>query len=208
VLALVLVYSGIGYFTGAVPFPVEPRGDICAGDLCGAMGSVGDRGRAAAELRNTLPTSREYSSSGDNPSRARDDISWRATCQVYGDGDLLLYTHAELGWDADARTWLDHQRPRADLVDEEGKPARFQAGSAAILMHRTALILVPCTPAYPGPAPVHLEVEVHVHYPLEGSAEENRRALVTVALGAARSAHDRAECPLPAQLPTQVTGLG
>jgi hypothetical protein len=204
VLTLVLGYSGIGYFTGAVPFPIEPRGDITADSLCSFMGSRGDRERIAAELRNTLPTSREYSSSDHN---LRNEDGWqRDSCEVNGDGDQLFYTDARLGiGDAAraARDWLDGISRGYD--GEEGKLERFRAGSAAVMTQRWALILVPCAPS---PMADSIKVDVYLDHLLVGSAEENRHALVTVALGAARSAHERAECPLPSRLPTKVTGLG
>jgi hypothetical protein len=205
VLTLVLGYSGIGYFTGVVPFPIEPRGDITADSLCSSMGSRGDRERIAQELQNTLPTSREYSSSGDHP--IRDEDGWRRDgCRVDGDDDRLFFTDAELVG-ADARTWLDDLSRHHD--DEDGKQERFQAGSAAVMTQRQALILVPCAPR-PSRALTldHIEVEVYLTQLLVGSAEENRHALATVALGAARSAHERAECSLPSKLPRNITGLG
>jgi hypothetical protein len=203
VLALVLGYSGIGYFTGVVPFPIEPRGDITAGSLCSFMGSRGDRERIADELQNTLPTSREYASEGDN---LRDEDGWtRDSCRVYGDGDQLFYTDARLGLgDAAraARDWLDGISRGYD--GEDGKMARFRAGSAAVMTQRWALILAPCTPS---PMSDSIEVDVYLDRLLVGSAEENRHALATVALGAARSAHERAECTLPSKLPRNITGL-
>jgi hypothetical protein len=205
VLTLVLGYSGIGYFTGAVPFPIEPRGDITADSLCSFMGSRDDRERIAEELRNALPTSREYTSSGNNIRDA--DGRWqRDSCEVNGDGDQLFYTDAEVGLgDAAgaARGWRDRLLRGYD--GEDGKMERFRAGSAAVMTQRHALILVPCTPS---PRPSSIEVEVYLDQLLVGSAEENRHALATVALGAARSAHERADCPLPSRLPTKVTGLG
>jgi hypothetical protein len=203
-LTLVLAYSGIGYFAGAVPFPFEPRGDVTAGSLCGVMGSLGDRERIAEELRNTLPTSREYSSSGDDPIRDVDGGWQREGCRVYGDGDQLFFTDAELaGGTADpavARAWLDDISRSYD--GEDGKQERFRAGSAAVMTQRWALILVPCTPRSRGLRLDYIEVEVYLHHLLVGSAEENRHALVTVALGTARSAHERAGCPLSANLPS------
>jgi len=201
VLVLALVYCAVGYVTGAVPFPVQQRGELTAGDLCG---SICDGERAAEELRTTLPARREYSSSETNPPRSRDDISWQASCLLSGDGDLLLYASAELGWDASARTWLDD--PTRNYVDDEGKGTPFRAGSAAVVMAHTAQILVPCVPRQ-GTTPYHLVIEVHANKPLEGSAKENQHALAAVAVGTARSAHERAECPLRSTIPPSVSGL-
>jgi hypothetical protein len=199
VLTLVLGYSGIGYFTGAVPFPIEPRGDITADSLCSVMGSMGDRERIAQELQNTLPTSREYSFSGDT---YRNDDGWQTdSCYVDGDGDQLFSTYAALVG-ADARAWL-----AGGYDGEDGELERFQAGSGARVTQRRAKILVPCRPPSQW-EPDYIEVEVYLNQLLVGSAEENRQALATVALGAARSAHERAECPLPSNLPRNVTGLG
>lgn len=53
-LALVPAYRGVGYFTGAVPFPAEPHGDITASDLCDVMGSMDDR-LTGLDLRRQHP---------------------------------------------------------------------------------------------------------------------------------------------------------
>jgi hypothetical protein len=201
VLVLALLYSGVGYFTGSVPFPLRHRGDLLARELCEEMGADV---RAAAELRGVLPARSEYSSSGESPPRMHDDHSWRANCIVSGDGDQLLYTSAELGWDASATTWLDD--PTRNYVDDEGKGDQFRAGSAAVVMEHTAQVLVPCVPRK-GTWPYHLVVEVHASKPLAGSVEENRHALATVALGTGRSAHQEAECTLSAKIPATVAWL-
>jgi hypothetical protein len=201
VLTLVLGYSGIGYFAGAVPFPLEPRGDITAGSLCDAMGSVGDRERAAEELRNALPTSREYSSSGDQT--IRDEDRWvRDICRVYGDGDQLFSTNAELvGW---------HWAARSDLIYDggDGKQERFQAGNAAFMTQRGALIVVPCTPPHSPSERDRVRVVVYLHQLLVGDEEENTHTLLAVALSAARAAHERAECTRPSKLPRNVPEWG
>jgi hypothetical protein len=200
VVMLALVYSGIGYFSDVVPFPIQHRGDLTAVDLCGSMGN-GER--TAEELQHVLPARGDYSSSGESPPRSGGDTSWQANCIVSGDGDQLLYASAELGWDAPAKVWLDSPR---NYVGDEGKEARFRAGSAAVVMQQTAQILVPCLPRQ-GSAPYHLVVEVHASKALVGSAAENQHALATVALGTAQSAHERADCPLPSKVPATVTGL-
>jgi len=201
VLALALVYSGVGYVSGAVPFPVQQRGDLGAADVCG---SLGDGKTAAAELKTVLPARAAYSSRETNPPRVRDETSWRADCTVSGDGDQLLYASAELGWDASPSTWLDD--PTRLHVDDEGRGEEFRAGSAAVVMRQTAEILVPCV-ARKGTAPYGLVVVVHAQKPLVGSARENRHALAVLALGSARSAHERAKCPMPSRVPAKVVGL-
>lgn len=200
VLVIALLYSGIGYFTGAVPFPTQKRGDIVAADVCE---SLGDGKQAAAELEKVLPARGDYSMQDDNPPRSSDDWSWLANCTVYGEGDQLLYASTELGFDASAETWLeDSNREHGD----EGRGEKFRAGRAALVMKETAEILVPCV-ARQGMDPLQLEVVVHAQKPLVGSAQEQRHALAAVALGTARSAHERAECPMPSKLPEKVNGL-
>jgi len=172
------------------------------------MGPMDDRERIAEELQDTLPTAREYSSSGDD--LIRDEYGWiRDGCRVYGDGVQLFFTDAELEGATDAAgatAWL------ADLVrgydGEEGKLERFQAGGGAIMTRRWARILVPCTPPHSRWPSDYIEVEVYLHRLLVGSEEENRHALATVALGTARAAHEQAGCPVPSQLPAQATRPG
>jgi hypothetical protein len=203
-LALALLYSGIGYFTGSVPFPAQQRGDLTAADLCDSMG---DGDTAAKELSAVLPAKGEYSSSGQNPPRRGDDTSWRSSCRIYGDGDQLLYASAELGWDASPEKWLAD--PSRNYVREEGRGAQFRAGNAAVVMKQTAQILVSCVPrgGEGSPAPYQLVIEVHAQQPLEGSPKEIRQALTTTALTTAREAHDQAQCTLPSKLPESATGL-
>jgi hypothetical protein len=207
-LALALLYSGIGYVTGSVPFPAQQRGDLTTAELCDSMG--GDAGGAdgavetAKRLAAVLPAKGEYSSSGENPLRQGDDTSWRSSCRVYGDDDQLLYASAELGWDAPSEKWLDD--PSRNYVREEGRGTQFRAGNAAVVMKQTAQILVSCVPreGEGSPSPYQLVIEVHAQQPLEGSASENRQALATTALTTARSAHEQAECSLPSKLPSEL----
>lgn len=200
-LALALLYCGVGYFTGAVPFPAQQRGGLTAGDLCESMG---DDTETAEQLRAVLPAKGTYASSGQSPPRRGDDTSWRSRCGVSGDGDQLLYSSAELGWDASAKEWLDD--PSRNYVRHEGRGSEFQAGNAAVVMKETAQILVPCLPRT-GKAPYQIVVETHAQQSLAGSPEENRQALATVALGTARAAHERAECTLPSKLPEKAASL-
>ncbi|WP_181765251.1 hypothetical protein [Streptomyces albidus (ex Kaewkla and Franco 2022)] len=205
VLALVvaLLYSGIGYFTGAVPFPVQKRGEITADEACR---SFGDGKRAAAQLEKVLPSRGEYGARGSTPPRASDQDSWEASCFISGDGDRLLYASSELAAYGSAESWLE--APSRDHVGEGGKSHTFQAGEAAVVTERTAEVLVPCVPEgeMPGGA-YQLGVVVHAQKPLEGSAEENRRALATLALETARYTHGEAECTQPSKVPAKVTGL-
>jgi hypothetical protein len=196
VVVLALLSCGIGYFAGGVPFPLRHRGEIQPTDLCDWMG---DR-HPAQELRNVLPARGRYSWSGEGRPRSRDDTSWQAHCIVTGDGDQLLYTSAELGWDSSAATWLND--PTRNYADDEGPGETFRAGSAAVVMDQTAQILVPCLPR-PGSWPYHLVIEVHASRPLTGSTGANRHALTALAVGTARAAHHRAGCTLAARIPTK-----
>ena len=203
VLAAALGYSGVGYFTGAVPFPVHQRGELAADDVCR---SFGDGKRAAAELSKVLPSRMEYGAEGSTPPRAPDQDSWEAHCFVSGDGDRLLYGSSELAAYGSAGSWLED--PSRDYVGEGGKSHEFRAGEAAVVTERTAEVLVRCVPEgeMPGGA-YQLGVVVHAQKPLEGSARENRRVLATLALETARFTHDEAECTEPSELPTKVNGL-
>jgi hypothetical protein len=159
---------------------------------------MGDDAETAEQLRAVLPAKGAYTSSGQNPPRSGDDTSWRSRCGVSGDGDQLLHSSAELGWDAPPEEWLED--PSRNYVRDEGRGSEFQAGNAAVVMKQTAQILVPCLPRT-GNAPYQIVVETHAQQPLAGSPEENRQALAAVALSTARAAHERAECTLPSKLP-------
>ena len=199
VLVVTLLYSGVGYFTGAVPFPARQRGEIAAHDLCV---SLGDQKRAAKELEKVLPARKKYSVLEDSPTRMRDEIDWESSCFVLGDDDHLLYAESELAAYGTAKEWLHN--PNRD----DNRPQRFRAGEIATVTDRTAEILVPCVPAHEVPrGPYQLTVTVRAQQPLEAAPKEKREALATLALGTARAAHERARCSVPARVPTEVTGL-
>jgi hypothetical protein len=201
-LAALSVYSIIGYTTGAVPFPLESRGQLRAEELCGELGK---RTRAAAVLSDILPAKGTYSSNGTHRGRLNDN--WRSFCTVSSGSSVLLSGKAELGTWESTTTWLEDRRQYFP-GDTPGAFRKFDAGLSGRTTEETARILVQCKAGTTAPGGgEQLNIVVHAHQPLQGTAKEKRLGLANVAVGVAGFAHAAAECSAPSALPATVNSV-